>query len=841
MTRRLALAPLSLFVLALAPATALAHPVVVDGSPAEWLTRAPNHANLGIVARDAASEGELIWLDPTGDSRTDLVTPEEGADLVRVAITADRTALYFRLEAAGAVLAPVSPNPPQVQIAVDLDRVPGSGQEFFAGFADTTVSNDARWEFLIQTQATGGVATVRVIDTSFGTVGVGTIAVVGTTVEIGVPWSLLGIASGPAPAARFSIATFREDTASGNTIDLGGPGTSNALDVVSDYGDPRTTGYPNTFAEFMTSTTLDYHFDVWFEADGDAYAPLQITRFSHSPTNGEMIEVRNQTGAALDLGAYSLGDEEDPDGGEGMASFPSASLAAGGTFVVARDGAAFFTEYGVRADAEWLATDPMTPDMIDLSVWATGNVALAASDQLLALGVGRTVLDVVTYGTASYPGVTARSAPATGQIAVRTPDTQDTDDNAVDFPRAPTSCGTTADCGACQACVRFACEATPGVSCDDGDACTSADTCDAMGACVGGGVTCDDGNPCTADACDTIGGCTNTPVAAGTSCGDGDACNGAETCDGAGVCAAGTPLACGDMNPCTADSCDPSAGCVNAPVAMGASCDDGDACTMADACDGAGACAGGGSVSCDDGNPGTADRCDPATGGASAPVASGTACGDGDACNGDEVCDGAGVCVMGTPLACDDGNACTADACDALSGCANDPVAAGTSCDDGDACTMADACDGAGACAGSAVSCDDMNRCTADSCDALGGCANDPVAAGTSCDDGDACTLDDACDGAGMCGGTIDPTCSDAGVPDAGVDVDAGGDADAAIPLPDAGEERDAGESDAGETDAGLPMGMDGGCSCRSSGSGSPGSALWLLPLLGLAVLRRRR
>ena len=39
MTRRLALAPLSLFVLALAPVTALAHPVVVDGSPAEWLPR----------------------------------------------------------------------------------------------------------------------------------------------------------------------------------------------------------------------------------------------------------------------------------------------------------------------------------------------------------------------------------------------------------------------------------------------------------------------------------------------------------------------------------------------------------------------------------------------------------------------------------------------------------------------------------------------------------------------------------------------------------------------------------------------------------------------------------
>lgn len=849
MTRTTALALSSLTLLA-APA-AFAHPVVVDGATSEWSSRAPSHANLGIVARDAMSTGELIWLDATGDARTDLSTPEEGADLVRVAVTADATSLYFRLEAAGPIIGP-GPNPPQVQIAIDLDRVAGSGQEFFAGFADTVTSDAARWELLVQTQAMGVAPTVRVIDTSFSTVGVGTIALVGSTVEIAIPWSVLGVAAGPAPAARFTVATFREDISTGNTIDVGGPSISNALDVVSDYGDPRTASYPNTFAEFTTSTgtetRLDYHFDAWFEADGDVYAPLQITRFVHAPTNGEMVEVRNQTGVSLDLAAFALGDEEEPDAGEGMATFPSASLAPGGTFVVARDGAAFFTEYGVRADAEWGTSDAMTPDMTDLAVWATGGVALAGSgDQLLALGVGRTIVDVVTYGGAGYAGVTARSTPGSGEIAVRSPDAQDTDDNAVDFPTAPSSCGTTADCGGCEACDRFVCEVTPGASCDDGDACTTADACDATGACVGGGLSCDDMNPCTADACDPTGGCTHAPVAAGTACGDGDACNGDELCDGAGVCGAGTPLVCDDMNVCTADSCDPSAGCVNAPVAMGASCDDGDACTMSDACDGAGACAGGGTVSCDDANPCTADLCDPSTGCASAPVAAGTACGDGDVCNGDEVCDGAGVCAMGTPLACDDANPCTADVCDPSTGCASTPVAAGASCDDGDACTATDACDGAGVCAGAAISCDDMNPCTADSCDATLGCANDPVPAGASCDDGDACTLDDVCDGAGLCAGAADPSCEDAGVPDAGVD---GG----VMPMVDAGDPSDGGATDGGVVDsdggddggtsgvdAGGVMEMDGGCSCRAASPSRGPSGLWLLPLAALALVRRRR
>jgi len=56
-------------VLLTAPA-ALAHPVTVDGNPMEWFTRLPNAQNLGIVARNASQQGELIWSDATGDART---------------------------------------------------------------------------------------------------------------------------------------------------------------------------------------------------------------------------------------------------------------------------------------------------------------------------------------------------------------------------------------------------------------------------------------------------------------------------------------------------------------------------------------------------------------------------------------------------------------------------------------------------------------------------------------------------------------------------------------------------------------------------------------------------
>ncbi len=74
------------------------------------------------------------------------------------------------------------------------------------------------------------------------------------------------------------------------------------------------------------------------------------------------------------------------------------------------------------------------------------------------------------------------------------------------------------------------------------------------------------------------------------------------------------------------------------------------------------------------------------------------------------------------------------------SGCADLP--AGAPCDDGNACTVDDRCDGAGGCVGGdALQCD--GPCLV--CDSASGCVPQPATA--RCDDGDACTAADHCSG----------------------------------------------------------------------------------------------
>lgn len=113
---------------------------------------------------------------------------------------------------------------------------------------------------------------------------------------------------------------------------------------------------------------------------------------------------------------------------------------------------------------------------------------------------------------------------------------------------------------------------------------------------------------------------------------------------------------------------------------------------------------------------------------------------------------------------CDDGNRQDGDCCS--SACGVEP--AGQECDDGDLCTTDDVCDGAGACTGGdPVVCDDDGdgQCGAPAvCDpASGDCVpGEPAPAGTPCDDGDLCTQADTCDGDGACVGG-DPVVCGAG------------------------------------------------------------------------------
>jgi hypothetical protein len=238
----------------------------------------------------------------------------------------------------------------------------------------------------------------------------------------------------------------------------------------------------------------------------------------------------------------------------------------------------------------------------------------------------------------------------------------------------------------CDASCRFA---PPGTSCSDGNVCNGLETCNAIGGCVPGvPLDCRDTNPCTQDLCDPTLGCEHVPVANGTPCLDDNVCNGAETCQG-GSCLPGTPLACNPPNGCFTASCDPTLGCQLAPAP--------------------------GCVPCT-----TTSDCN-------IPNGAGTACSP-------QVCV-AGVCQAAPPPDCDDGNPCTADSCDPTLGCQHTPRD-GTPCDDGNACTSGDVCLH-GACSGVAVGCDDGNPCTSDGCDPQSGCTHAPIpncpASGTLC------------------------------------------------------------------------------------------------------------
>jgi alpha-tubulin suppressor-like RCC1 family protein len=144
-------------------------------------------------------------------------------------------------------------------------------------------------------------------------------------------------------------------------------------------------------------------------------------------------------------------------------------------------------------------------------------------------------------------------------------------------------------------------------------------------------------------------------------------------------------------------------------------------------CKGGGSCAGPAN-GCDDGNPCTTDAC--TLGGACTATTSALPCQDGNGCTQDDTC-ADGECKPGPADTCDDELVCTLDACSPKSGCTFTNLAIG--CDDGNACTLSDACSGTVCAGGVAVGCNDGDPCTTDSCDPSVGCVTQSAVDGTGC------------------------------------------------------------------------------------------------------------
>jgi len=154
------------------------------------------------------------------------------------------------------------------------------------------------------------------------------------------------------------------------------------------------------------------------------------------------------------------------------------------------------------------------------------------------------------------------------------------------------------------------------------------------------------------------------------------------------------------------------------------------------------------------------------------PKPKSTSCDDGNACTNNDSCDGDGQCV-GAEVDCSDlDDQCNDGVCDPQDGtCSAVPKPKSTSCDDGDACTKNDSCDGKGQCVGddipgcpdpcAEVDCSNLDDQCNDGVCADGTCSAVPKPASTPCNDGDACTNNDSCDGQGQCVGDDIPGCPD--------------------------------------------------------------------------------
>jgi hypothetical protein len=733
----------------------------VDGSAADWSTRVPPFDDMGIIVRNAAQDGEYVFLDAMGDHREDLGATQP-VDLRRVAFTADDENLYALILFGGTTTVSQIP---QVQITVDLDRVASSGQQFLAGFADTAVTGAAEWERLIQTRfaQTPAGSGARVLDGTFSPVGSAT-GVHNTpgTIEIGVPWSALGLSGPPQAPLRFTVSSYVSSNSNDDTTDVGGPAISNALDAIGDCGDPRQL-FPDAFVCDLSDADIDFFADVYFARNGVVYSPLLISRFVANSSDPEpareWVEFRNVSPVPISLDNVKVGDEEEPDASTGVERMvvlpPGTILAPGAVYTLGASGAAYQALYGVPPQAE-ISDTSAVPNATAFAAWfagAPGSFGLANNgDQILLLDPSNTILDVANWGAiaaGAFPGVTPTlEVLVDDEILVRAPTTQDTDDNAVDLETA--QCTVDLNCNDNNPCTDDTCvqslcvHANNTVTCDDGNYCNGTATC-AGGSCVPGTppVCPDDGNYCNGVAmCDeATDSCVPGPPPVCPD--DGIYCNGAEACDEA-------TDSCGHVNPpsCPSDNlyCNGTEACDEATDSCGRvnppSCpSDNLYCNGTEACDEAtDSCGRVNPPSCPSDNlycNGT-EACDEAT----------DSCGhvnppscpsDNLYCNGTEACDEAtDSCGHVSPPSCpDDGLYCNgAEACiEATDTCGHvtAPV-----CPDADLCNGVETCDEtSNSCAsGTPVTCAPLDQChVAGTCNPTSGVCSNP-----SANDGTLCT-----------------------------------------------------------------------------------------------------
>jgi len=407
------------------PPAASAHTITVDGDPSEWTLAAPTNVNTGHIGRNSSVRGEYIWNDYNSDVRTEGADPDSNYELTQFRVTADASNVYFLARFSDIT----NTSLPYVAIAVDTDRVSGSGESYFGDFAETQTNANAEWERLIVVN----LNKTGYYDTSWAWTNAGSSYISDTNdvIEISMPRTALGI-SWPA-TLRFTVIVCQHD-GSGGIQDING-GDSDALDCVTNYGDPGST--LNTWSE-VSDGVVDYYFDVYFNTSGEPFPPLLINEVYYdtigTDSDEEWVQIYNTTGSSISLNGWKVGDAETVDEtGEGMRRFPDGYSIASDDFVIVAQKNTGFVALGYPCSADFeLVNSDAIPDMIAYTAWtggSAGTVALSnTADEVLLLDPCDTVVDVVAYEGGSYPGVTNHPGVSTGNSIQRHSRYLDTND-----------------------------------------------------------------------------------------------------------------------------------------------------------------------------------------------------------------------------------------------------------------------------------------------------------------------------------------------------------------------------------------------------------------------------
>ena len=144
----------------------------------------------------------------------------------------------------------------------------------------------------------------------------------------------------------------------------------------------------------------------------------------------------------VDMSSFSLGDAVTREDFADVRRFPAGTiLLPHETLVVAHSAAPFFAEHHTYPDFEIWETVTAVPNLIDDPTWGDPGSTLQlgnSGDNIILRNAADQVVDILSYGEASYPGIIPCPLVTTfGAVLERFPYWQDTDDCVTDFREWP--------------------------------------------------------------------------------------------------------------------------------------------------------------------------------------------------------------------------------------------------------------------------------------------------------------------------------------------------------------------------------------------------------------------